>query len=352
MNFLGKCLVDYTTKCSSRSRRPKSNHRRLILCLLSLFLFGFGKNVLAVEVADYPVLQSLVEKMVSEDGYPRSELVAVLGKAQIDQKTLELMDRQYESLPWHKYRKLFINERRITDGLKFWAQHEVTLQKVYHKYGVPPEVIVALLGVETHYGTRIGDKRVLDSLVTLSAAFPRRSKFFTKELRTFLNTARNEAIPTDQVLGSFAGAIGIPQFMPSSYEAYSVDFNGNGTRDLVNEYEDAMGSVANYLHVHGWNRGQAIYASVTKPLPQSGVSFIRKRAKPKHSAAELRQAGVVFDSANASEKMALLGLTDVTKKRYIVGFRNLYAITRYNPSVNYAMAITELSEAIKKLHQK
>ena len=314
-------------------------------------IFCFSSSVFAADIGRYPALQKLVDTMTSEDGYPKQELVDILSKAVVDQKIIDLMNRQYESLPWHKYRKIFINQARIDLGVKFWQEHQHILTVMEEKYGVPQRVVVALIGVETHYGKRMGDRKVLDSLVTLTADFPRRSQFFGSELRTFLNTTRRENIPADTVLGSFAGAIGIPQFMPTSYEAYAVDFNDNGKRDLVNEMEDAIGSVANYLHVHGWKREQKIFANVNNSLSATAREKISKRAKPKISVDELKQSGVDFDVKGASEKAALLKLTEENGNRYFVGFRNFYAITRYNPSVNYAMAVTELSNEIAKKKQ-
>jgi len=312
-----------------------------------LIIAGPHGRAEAVEIDDYPALQELVRTMVANDGFTENELRSILAGASIDQKTLALMDRQYESLPWYKYRNLFINDERIARGVDFWKTYEGLLARAEQEYGVSQQVIVALIGVETHYGTRIGDKSVLDSLVTLSAAYPRRSEFFSSELRTFLNMTRKEGIEPASVVGSFAGAIGIPQFMPSSYEAYSVDFNGNNQRDLVNETADAIGSVANYLKVHGWRAGKPIYAPIPR-MPESGLPLVTKRAKPKLSIADIQSAGISFDATGASDKAAVLRLTEETKKRYFVGYRNFYAITRYNPSVNYAMAVTELSEAIRE----
>ena len=314
--------------------------------LLLTVIMSWPVYSLALDVDQYPVLQELVSVMSSEDGFPEGELREIISSASIDQKTLQLMDKQWESLPWYKYRKIFINQNRIVMGVNFWTTFQKILERAEQEYGVSVEVIVALIGVETHYGTRIGDKRVLDSLVTLSAAYPRRSKFFTSELRTFLNMTRVEGIEPGSVVGSFAGAIGIPQFMPTSYEAYSVDFNGNGQRDLVNETSDAIGSVANYLKVHGWKAGQGIYANVMGEVPASASELVGRRAKLVHNRDDLVSAGINYDRSNASAKVALVSLTEEAGKRYVVGFRNFYAITRYNPSVNYAMAVTELSEAI------
>ena len=316
--------------------------------VLLVLVPGISVNAWALDVDQYPALQELVKVMSGEDGYPRDELVEILGSVSIDEKVLSLMDRQYEALPWFKYRRLFINQNRIEGGVRFWNRNEAVLGRAFQEYGVPPAVIAALIGIETHYGTRMGDRSVLESLVTLSAAYPRRSQFFTRELRTFLNTTRQEKIDPATVQGSFAGAIGIPQFMPTSYEAWSVDFNGNGRRDLVNEFEDAIGSVASYLKVHGWTRGENIYSAVVPPLSESAASLVGRRAKLIHNTSALIDAGVNFNALGSSRKSALLSLKNENGRRYIVGYRNFYAITRYNPSINYALAVSELSEAIDR----
>jgi len=302
----------------------------------------------AVDYRDHPALVELVDAMVAEDGYPRAELAAVLGHARIDRTVIEAMDRPYESKPWHAYRALFINAARIQDGVGYWNLHAPTLQRASAEFGVPAAVIVALLGVETHYGTRLGGRRVLDSLVTLAAEYPRRSAFFAKELRVFLNTARADGAEPQAARGSFAGAIGIPQFMPSSYRAYAVDFNADGRRDLVSDVADAIGSVGNYLAEHGWRRGQAIFVDLADgELPAAAAALVTKRAKPTLTAAQLAAAGVEFDAAAGSKKMALLRVDAAGGARYFVGFHNFYAITRYNPSVNYARAVTELAQQIE-----
>ena len=300
----------------------------------------------SVDFNQYPALTDMVKEMIANDEFSQAELDTILQNAKIDQKTLELMDRQYEALPWYKYRKIFINQNRIDAGVKFWSTNQFTLDRAFEKFGVPPAVVVALIGIETHYGVRMGNKRVLDSLVTLSAEYPRRSSYFTSELRKFLNITRNENIDPASVVGSFAGAIGIPQFMPSSYEAYSVDFNDNGQRDLVNEVDDAIGSVANYLKSHGWKRNQGIYSNVTEPLSESAARLVTRKAKPVHTPELLLEAGIKFNPNGSSAKIALLSLKEEQGPRYIVGFKNFYAITRYNTSINYALAAAELAESV------
>ncbi len=319
------------------------------LCLVWSLVGFFGANsVLALDIQQYPALQKLVDTMVQEDGYPREELIEVLAGANIDPKVIELMDRPYESLDWHRYRALFVKQSRIVDGVRFWNEHRPILEAAYERYGVPPRIIVALIGVETHYGSNLGNRRVLNSLVTLTANYPRRSRFFGKELRTFLNTARKENIPEREVRGSYAGAIGIPQFMPSSYEAYAVDFNQNGTRDLVNEMADAIGSVANYLVEHRWTREEAILAYVTARLPDAAQDLVSQKVKLEHSVSALQAAGVVFDAKHGSEAASLIAFVGQSDRDYVVAYRNFYSITRYNTSKNYARAVVELSEEIAR----
>lgn len=313
-----------------------------------------------VDVNTFPVLQDLVKTMIAEDGFSEQELNAIFARANISQSTLDLMDAQYEAKPWHEYRKIFLNDKRIRNGAIFWNKHEQLLKQAEQDYGVPAQVIVAIIGVETYYGENMGSHLVLDSLTTLSSSLPRRSEYFTKELRTFLKTVRNEKIEADSVKGSFAGAIGIPQFMPSSYEAYAVDFNGNGKRDLVNETEDAIGSVANYLAKHGWQRGQQAFVDVDGDLPSAAASWVEtsvrgSKGKPVYSLQQLKQAGVNFAQVDSgSEKAALYAFKmPQDTKRHVVAFDNFYAITRYNQSVNYAMAVLELSEEINSFfHQR
>lgn len=329
------------------------NKSRIYLSILILFL---GCNTSqAVDFRDHPALVKMVDAMVTEDKYPQQELEAILTEAVIDDHVITSINRQSEALPWHKYRALFINDDRIRKGVTYWNQHEATLNRATQEYGVPMSIIVALIGVETHFGTRLGDKRVLDSLVTLTAKYPRRSQFFGKELRTFLNVTRAEKIAPQSVVGSYAGAVGIPQFMPSSYRAYAVDFNNSGKRDLANENEDAIGSVANYLKRHGWVAGQTIFLPISGQLPSSATKLVTVRAKPKLTAEQLKEAGVEFgDPGNLgkSKKMALLRLEEKEGERHFIGLKNFYAITRYNTSVNYAMVVVELSREINRLRNQ
>ncbi len=322
-------------------------HSRIKPALLGSLIFGLSLSVAqAVDFTRYPALVALVDTMVGEDQYPRADLEAVLAGAVISQSVLRSISHPSEALPWPRYRDLFINQQRVSQGVMFWDAHEALLLRAQAAFGVPPAVVVALLGIETHYGTRLGDIRTLDALLTLTAEYPRRSGFFGKELRAFLNTARAEGIAPDSVFGSYAGAMGIPQFMPSSFAAYAVDFNANGRRDLVAEIADAVGSVGNYLQVHGWSAGQDIIIELHGELPPAAAALVKKRAKPTLSVAQLSAAGVDFDASGIEGKVALLQLQELEGARPFIGLKNFAAIARYNPSINYAMAVTELSQAI------
>lgn len=309
----------------------------------------------ALDYLEHPKLVELVDVMVREDDYPQAQLAAVFDEAVIDRRVIRSMNHQYEALPWHEYRLRFINNLRIRQGVEWWARHESTLAQAEQKFGVPAEIIVALAGVETNFGTNKGNRRVLDALVTLTAAYPRRSTFFGRELRAFLNTTRAEDIAPDSVFGSFAGAVGIPQFMPTSYEAYAVDLNQNGRRDLVNETEDAIGSIANYLKRRGWRTGRDIFVPLPYGIPPTADGLVGKRSKPRLSAAQLNAAGVDFHavgSARAGTKFALLRLREEEGYRYFIGYHNFHVITRYNPSINYAMAVAELAMLIRQQREQ
>lgn len=300
---------------------------------------------IAIELDASPTMRTLSDRLINEGTYTRDELDALLGPIEVDKGVLKLFARQAEAKPWFEYRNIFLKQDRILAGKAFMQTNRELLEAVYEQFGVPPEVVTALIGVETFYGTRMGSRSVLRSLATLTAAYPRREKFFGKELETFLRLLKTENLVASDVEGSYAGAVGIPQFMPTSYVAYAVDFNGNGKRDLVHEVEDAAGSVANYLVVHGWKRGAPIAVWWDEPINQEAKKLLAKNAKPKLSVQTLRQNGISLEESDDT-KVSLNKLKDKNGLRYFVGFENFYALTRYNPSNKYAMAIAELAQAI------
>ncbi|MEA3639020.1 MAG: lytic murein transglycosylase B [Lamprobacter sp.] len=289
-----------------------------------------------------------VAEMVEKHGFDRAELSALMAEARYQQAIIDAMNRPYEAKPWGEYRALFVTPERIAGGRRFLAEHQTLLAQAEAAYGVPPEVVAAIIGIETNYGGTLGSHRVLDALSTLGFAYPRRAAFFRKELEAFLLLAGEEAIDPVSVRGSYAGAVGKPQFIPSSYRAYAVDFDGDGQRNLWESDADVIGSVGAYLAQHGWQRGQPIASAATLPSAlKSGIEVGGKRPLvPGLSVAQLEAAGVEpLERLDPSARAALIEL-DRDGPEYWVTLDNFYAITRYNHSNLYALAVVELSRAI------
>ena len=289
-----------------------------------------------------------VSELVSRHGFESEQLERILGGVRVRPDVLEAIARPAESLDWYQYRPIFLTETRIAKGEKFWRAHADTLTEASREFGVSAEIIVAIIGVETLYGTRKGKHLVLDSLATLAFRYPRRSKFFRSELEQFLLLAQQEGFDTPKVKGSYAGAMGIPQFISSSYRRYAVDFDGNGVRDLMSSDTDAIGSVANYLKKHGWQRDGA----VALPASVSGDKYkalVKKGIKPNTPVSDMHNFGVVVLYASDNESPgALIELTNKNDSEHWVGLQNFYAITRYNHSSLYAMAVFQLAREIRK----
>ena len=264
-------------------------------------------------------------------------------------KVLEAIQRPAEKKKnWQEYRQIFITDKRIQQGLAFWSDNAPILAAAERKYGVPPEIVVAIIGVETFYGRYKGKFPVLDSLVTLGFDYPPRQKFFRSELEHFLLLAQEENLDPLAIKGSYAGAMGKSQFISSSYRHYAVDFDENGTRDLWGSNEDVIGSVANYFKRHGWKADEVI----TVPAKVQGKRFkalLEKGLKPVASVSELPQYDVTSDyNTDTTQAVALLEFKNNNSAEYWLGFNNFYVITRYNHSHKYAMAVYQLSQQIKK----
>jgi membrane-bound lytic murein transglycosylase B len=312
----------------------------------------------ATAAADTPAAyaagsRAFVADKAGELGYGRAELAAVMAEARYRQDIIDAMNRPYEAKPWRDYRRLFITPERIDGGVAFLREHAALLQRAEAAYGVPAEVITAIIGIETNYGGTLGSHRVLDALSTLGFAYPRRAGFFSKELGEFLLLAREEAVDPLTARGSYAGAVGLPQFIPSSYRAYAVDFDDDGRRDLWDSHADVVGSVGNYLALHGWRRGAPIAApAILSGGRPAGIPIAEKRpAQPETTLARLAAAGVepapgaLAETPPMEARAALLEL-DGDGPEYWLGFGNFYAITRYNHSNLYAMAVFQLSQAL------
>ena len=292
-------------------------------------------------------VQMFMESMVREHDYDRETLQNILRQAEIKQKIIESISKPAEkTLTWTDYRPIFITKERIQAGTAFWRENRATLEKVSSDTGVPIEIIVGIIGVETYFGRITGGHRVLDALATLTFAYPPRSKFFRSELEHFLLLVREEDMQATDAIGSYAGAMGRPQFMPSSYRAYAVDSTGDGKRDIWDDWTDVAGSIANYFLAHGWKPGEEVVAQATIGSSWSGSSP-KNILKPEDTVSSLSKKGVVFSTNLPNDDTAqLLTLEGDNGSEYWVGFHNFFVITRYNHSAMYALAVHQLGQEI------
>jgi membrane-bound lytic murein transglycosylase B len=300
--------------------------------------------------AEHPEVQQFVRELAQRHGFVEAELRQVFARAQRVEPILEAIARPAERVrSWEEYRALLVTERRIAEGVQFWRKYPRTLERAEKKYGVPPQYVVAIIGVETFYGRNTGNWRVVDALSTLAFDYPPRAGFFRSELESYLLMAREAGLDVFSVRGSYAGAIGIPQFMPSSARRYAVDFDGNGRIDLQNSRSDSIGSVANFLKVHGWQRDADVLLDA-RVAGEGWRAYASGRFEPKHSLTELRQAGIEFDSPEpAGASGVVIELASAERPSDIrIGLRNFYVITRYNRSAFYAAAVADLARALKK----
>ena len=305
----------------------------------------------------HPGAEEFAAKAAAEHPLDAAEIMTLLHDARFKQSIVDAISRPAEAKPWYQYRPIFMTDKRIQGGIDFWRENEDLVREAAERYGVDPQVIVAIIGVETFYGRITGSYRVLDALATLSFYYPDigndRSDFFSRELMQFFLLGSEEGLPLREVTGSYAGAMGIGQFMPSSYREYSVDMDGDGRRDLWSSQADVIGSVANYLRRHGWQAGQPIAFAATV-AEAADMSLVAQRDfKPQRSLEELGAGGFLPQSPAAWRETgddlpaAVLSLEEENGDSYWVTFDNFYVITRYNRSPLYAMAVTQLSEAIR-----
>ena len=290
-----------------------------------IFTLIFTVSYLQSDYLYHPEAKTLINELVIEHGFDESFVKDVLLNAEKKQKIIDSISKPAEfTWTWDRYKKLFIEEKRIKNGKLFINENLITLQKAEKEFGVPKEVITAIIGVETRYGKIQGNYRVIDSLLTLGFDYPRRSKFFRKELVSFFLLTRENELDILNIKGSYAGAMGYGQFISSSYRAYAIDYDGDGNADLFSSVDDAIGSVANYLYIHGWKReGEIVYET----FPNN----VRK----------------VFKPSDGLSKFIPLSFNEDGKDINFIGDDNFIAITKYNISHFYAMAVYYLSEELK-----
>lgn len=317
------------------------------------FLLEPQHNVMQMggDFANNPDAQQFIDKMVNKHGFDRQQLQEILSQAKRLDSVLRLMDNQAPTTSvkppsgpngaWLRYRKKFITPDNVQNGVVFWNQYEDALNRAWQVYGVPPEIIVGIIGVETRWGRVMGKTRILDALATLSFNYPRRAEYFSGELETFLLMARDEQDDPLNLKGSFAGAMGYGQFMPSSYKQYAVDFSGDGHINLWDPV-DAIGSVANYFKAHGWVKGDQVAVMANGQAPGLPNGF-----KTRYSISQLAAAGLTPQQPLGNHQQASLLRLDVgTGYQYWYGLPNFYTITRYNHSTHYAMAVWQLGQAV------
>ena len=302
-----------------------------------------------VEYSDRLEVQAFVKELAAKESFNESDLLTVFRDAEYKQTIIDAITRPAErTLTWASYQDIFLTERRTAFGIEFMEENRVALEAAYEVYGVPPIIVTAIIGVETMYGRISGDYRVLDALSTLSFDYPPRSKFFKRELVEFILLAREEKKVITDLKGSYAGAMGMGQFIASSYRAYAVDFDGDGFRDIWNNPADAIGSVANYLAKHGWQRDKQITFEVSSTdIPEHAFNV---SLKPSKSIAELRALGMADDLRRLDPKEAVspMRLNGKDGEEFWIGLNNFYVITRYNHSKLYAMAVFQLSESLRQ----
>lgn len=290
-------------------------------------------------------VQAFIGKLVQQDGFERSWLEKILGAAQKRDSILTTIAKPYEAKPWYQYQPLFVNDARVHAGVAFWNAHAVLLEQAQQQYHVSPAIVVAILGVESFYGRQKGGYSVLDALATLSFDYPSRSEFFQGELEQYLLMCREQHLDPLSLSGSYAGAMGVPQFMPDSYRKYAVAFDGHQPPDIWNDWADIIGSVANYFHVHGWQPD----GLVAVPAAVSSVIALPPAALTPTTVGALRAAGVVTSQGLPNDTPAMLvalQLQDDTQ--YWLGLTNFRVILQYNKSPLYAMAVYDLAARISE----
>ena len=292
-------------------------------------------------------IEAFIAEMEKKHGYAPLALRQLLQQGQVRPSILRAMSAPGTARPWFEYRRRIVEPTRIGSGVRFWIENASALERARRDFGVPEELIVATIGIETLYGRNIGNFKVLDALVTLAFEYPPRADLFRGELEEYLLLAREAGLDPAAVRGSYAGAIGIPQFLPSSYRKYAVDFDGDGQRDLVRSVADAIGSVANYYRSFGWSTGAPVVVSAESGDAELGP-LLAGGIRPHVTIGELRSRGLVVgepvdDGAEAT--VFFVQLENGPKLK--LGLNNFYVITRYNRSINYAMAVHELATELR-----
>lgn len=314
---------------------------------LSVLVLLVSAGQSSASYLDHPEATKFIDEMVQNHQLDRDKLKSIFTEATKKQSILDAISRPAEKrLEWKGYRKIFLTEDRISKGIQFMQKHKAVLARAEKEFGVPAEIITAIIGVETRYGGNKGSYRVIDALSTLAFDYPPRGKFFRKELEQVFLLSKEQGFDELELVGSYAGAMGYGQFIPSSYRHYAVDFDGDNVADILNNPVDAIGSVANYFAKHKWKSGEPI--AFRTALSEKKQSIIHDKLKPSHKLAELKKAGVQVSEPYDLDQLAKLQVLNGSEgEEHWVTLHNFYVITRYNHSHLYAMAVFQLSNELK-----
>ena len=326
-----------------------SRLRALLLLVAMLPLMDAAAAPATGQLA--PEIETFIQEMVQKHQFSDVSLRRLFAKVEPVPAVISAISAPMTALPWHEFRRRYVDNARINGGVVFWREHAATLARARREFGVPEEIIVATIGVETTYGRHTGRSGVLEALTMLAFHYPPRAQLFRSELVQYLLLAREARIDATSMKGSYAGAIGIPQFLPSSYRRYAVDFDGDGKRDLVKSTADAIGSVANYYRSHGWRAGEMI-AVPAEVDPEGATALLELGVKPQLKVGELKRRGV-SPTAPVEEgpEAALITAESENGPSYWLGLNNFYVITRYNRSINYALVVDELARELRARFQ-
>ncbi|OGV45009.1 MAG: lytic murein transglycosylase B [Legionellales bacterium RIFCSPHIGHO2_12_FULL_42_9] len=328
-----------------KSTAPLVIIKLLLMSMLFLSSISYADQALTQRKE----VQRFINNMVTQHGFKKQTLVAVFNDATLQPQIIESMNMPFEKKDWDTYRELFLTPQRLQEGLAFWQANQKALKEAEKRYQVPANIIVSILGVETLYGKHQGNYRVIDALSTLAFNYPKRSNFFSKELSEYLLLCREHHINPNQYLGSYAGAIGKPQFMPSSYRYYAADFKNNSKIDLINDDEAVIASVANYFHKHGWAMNQG----VAQPAKISGLGIKHINTQYKKAVYDpslLARSGVhpLTAAMNQPKKAGVIELTTPKGTEYWLAYPNFYVITRYNSNPQYALVVYLFAQHLQR----
>ena len=329
------------------ARRAGRTTRRLAAALL-LCVAGVGSPALA-DYSSQPAVQEYIDELVAEHGFDRSWLQGVLAKASRNDDVIARISKPAErALKWYEYRRIFIKDERIDGGVEFWRRHRATIERAAAEFKVAPEIIVAVIGVETYYGRFLGTFPVLDALATLAFDYPRRAAFFRGQLTEYMLLVREQGLDPTTLKGSYAGAFGYGQFIPSSFRNFAVDFDGDGVSNIWSNETDAIGSVANYFAEHGWRGDGPVALRVTLADPEAD-QLANHGLALEQTVGALRAAGVQGgDELDAAEPANLMRMDLADGTEYWLALHDFYVITRYNHSRLYGLAVLQLGQLIRE----